>query len=99
MLGDVRLAERPNHQSASHCPSKENGFQQAADSFLETLSSDISDQILAEKNKERRVYVTKRRQEEEKEKTKKGAEEKGKRHSHNERPKDKKPNNKMKHHV
>ena len=66
---------------------------------METLSSDISDQILAEKNKERGVYVSKRRQEEEKEKTEKGAEEKGERHSHNERPKDKKPNNKVKEHV
>ena len=63
---------------------------------METFSSDVSDQILAEKNKERGVYVSERRQEEEKEKTEKGAEEKGERHSHNEWPKDKKPYNKVK---
>ena len=62
----------------------------------------LSHPILAEESQKRGVCLTKRREEEEKEKKKKGAEEKGKRNANNAecpRPKDKKPDNKVKYHA
>ena len=61
----------------------------------------LSHPILAEESQERGVCLTKGRKEEEKEKKKEGAEEKGKRNANNaecSRPKDKKPDNKVKYH-
>ena len=59
----------------------------------------LSHPILAEESQKRGVCLTKRREEEEKEKKKKGSEEKGERNANNaecSRPKDKKPDNKVK---